>query len=549
MRNSHSIKRWFANLRAWELLLIPIVAALGFGVNLIYSSLVLSDGNTLFKNIRDSNFPILEAADKNINNYEAVVAALNTAAATGELEYLNIAKSKAAEIMENYEILEQLDSGRRLEIEKLKHSFNAYFALANDISRQLATKAGTPSFRQISEMRASRDAYMSGSAAYRDASERDFHGTVSTAIGRSERAQVWGAVIGALMLLVIGGLTLLVMRDIAKRKKIEAKLRESEEASRIAATTFETHEAIAITDVNANIIRVNRAFTEITGYSAEEMLGKNPNVMKSDRHDKAFYSEMWQQLLHKGAWAGEIWNRRKNGEIYPKSITITAVKNQRHETTHYVAIFSDITLRKRHEEEIHNLAFYDALTKLPNRRQFLDRFQTALIASGRRDNYGAVLFIDLDRFKSLNDTLGHDYGDLLLIEVGRRIKSSIREADMVARLGGDEFVVLIEAVSEDHDDAARKVMLFAEKIRAALAHPYRLKEHVHHSSPSIGVCLYRGNDESRETLLEHADMAMYQAKKSGRNAVRLFSSSMLQDVPEHSAPGNELPQAVPSSTL
>ncbi len=537
------MKKLSAILGAWELWLIPVVATLGFGVNLIYSSIVLTDGNSLFKHIRDTDFPILEAADKDLNRYEAIVAALNTAASTGEMEFMGVAKNKAAAIRESYEALEKLDAVHKSEIEKLKSEFNTYFALAIDISQQIATKTGTPSLQQVSQMRASRDAYLSGSVAYRDTAKTDFHKAVSEAIRRSERARVWSAVIGVLMLLAIMALTLLVMRDIAKRKRIEATLRDSEEASRIAATAFETHDAIAITDANANIIRVNRAFSDITGYSAEEVLGKNPSIMKSDRHDKSFYSEMWQQLLHTGAWAGEVWNRRKNGEVYPKSLTITAVKNQRHETTHYVAIFSDITERKQSEEEIHNLAFYDALTKLPNRRLFVERFQVALTASARRNDYGAVLFIDLDRFKSLNDTLGHDYGDLLLMEVGMRIKSSIRETDTVARFGGDEFVVLLEAVSDNAHDATRKIALLAEKVRKALTRPYMLKKHMHHSSPSIGISLYHGNAESLETLLEHADMAMYQAKRSGRNAVRLFDPLMLQNLSAHDALDNDLHHA------
>lgn len=321
--------------------------------------------------------------------------------------------------------------------------------------------------------------------------------------------------------------------DITRRK-------QNEDALRIAAITFETHDAILITDAHSNIIRVNRAFSEITGYSAEEVLGKNPRIMSSGRHDRSFYIEMWQQLLHSDAWAGEVFDRRKNGEVYPKWMTITAVKNARQKTTHYVAIFSDITARKRIEEEIHSLAFYDALTRLPNRRLFLDRFRTALTASARRNDYGAVLFIDLDRFKALNDAHGHDCGDLLLMEVGMRIKSCVREMDTVARFGGDEFVVLIEAVSDERGDAMQKVALVAEKIREALALPYILKEHEHHSSPSIGISLYHGNDEPMDILIEHADMAMYQVKNSGRNAVRFFDPVMQRAVAAHDVLENDL---------
>ncbi|MFA5923663.1 MAG: diguanylate cyclase [Methylococcaceae bacterium] len=294
----------------------------------------------------------------------------------------------------------------------------------------------------------------------------------------------------------------------------------------MAAATFETHDAILITDASANIVRINRAFTDITGYLAEDVLGKNPRIMSSGRQDNKFYLKMWRQLLNAGYWEGEIWDKRKNGQIYPKWLSITAVRNEQQKVTHYVAIFSDITARKQAEEEIRNLAFYDVLTQLPNRRLFMERFRAALTSSVRHNDCGAVLFIDLDRFKLLNDTLGHDYGDLLLIEVAARTKSCVREMDTVARLGGDEFVVLIEGVSTDQDETACKVGLVAEKIREALAHPYRLKFHECCCSPSIGVSLYRGNVKSVDELIRQADMAMYQAKHTGRNAVRFFDPVM-----------------------
>ena len=237
---------------------------------------------------------------------------------------------------------------------------------------------------------------------------------------------------------------------------------------------------------------------------------------------------MWQQLHDDGYWAGEIWDKRKNGHIYPKWISITAVKNELGEVSHYVAIFSDITARKNTEEEIYNLAFYDALTKLPNRRLFLDRFGVALSMSERYANYGATLFIDMDRFKILNDTHGHECGDLLLKEVGVRIKSCVRDIDTVARFGGDEFVVLIEAISQNRDDAVNNVALIAAKICEALAQPYQLKEYEHRCSSSIGISLFHGNETPVESLLEHADMAMYQAKSVGRNTVHFYDPLVQQ---------------------
>lgn len=296
---------------------------------------------------------------------------------------------------------------------------------------------------------------------------------------------------------------------------------------RVAAAAFETHDAILITDAQSNIIRVNRAFTDITGYSAEEVIGKNPRMMSSGQQDKTFYAAMWQHLLDNGSWAGEIWDRRKNGEIYPKWLTISAVKDDQGKTTQYVAIFSDISARKQAENEIRNLAFYDSLTNLPNRRLLQDRFHSALSISARKHSYGAVLFLDLDKFKTLNDSHGHDYGDLMLIEVAQRIKSCVRKIDTVARLGGDEFVVLLEDIDEDADTATQAVSLIAEKIRSSLHAPYSLKDIEYQSSPSIGVCLYQGEEQSLDHLLKCADQAMYQAKNSGRNAVCFFDSETL----------------------
>ncbi len=308
-------------------------------------------------------------------------------------------------------------------------------------------------------------------------------------------------------------------RDITERKRHLSQLR-------IAAITFESQEGIMITDADGHILRVNQAFQKITGYSADEVIGKTPDILSSGRHDPAFYEEMWGQLLDVGSWSGEIWDRRKNGQIYPKLLTITAVKNDQGAVSEYAAIFRDITERKMAEEAIHNLAFYDELTKLANRRLLLDRLEHALSASARSRQYGAILFLDMDKFKLLNDTLGHNYGDILLVEVANRLKFSVREADSVARIGGDEFVVLLEELSESAAEASQKAAMIAEKIREALAVPYHILNHVHHSSPSIGVRLFCGDDEHVEDLLKHADAAMYEAKNAGRNQVRFFDPSL-----------------------
>jgi diguanylate cyclase (GGDEF)-like protein/PAS domain S-box-containing protein len=322
-----------------------------------------------------------------------------------------------------------------------------------------------------------------------------------------------------------------------------------DEALRISEVAFETNDAIMITDTEANIVRVNQAFLDTTGYSQEEVIGKNPRMMSSGMHDQAFYSEMWRQLLRNGYWSGEIFDKRKNGEIYPKWIKITAVKNKQQQVTHYVAVFNDISERIKNQEEIRNLAFYDSLTKLPNRHLFLDRFSAALASASRLNKYGAILLMDLDRFKILNDTLGHDYGDFLLIEVAIRLKACVREIDTVSRLGSDEFVILVEDISDNSDDASLKVGLIAEKIRESLARPYYFNGHQLLSSSSIGVCLFNGNEKSIAELVQHAELAMYQAKSTGRNSIRFFDPVMQQKVTSHAAIENDLRHAISQRQL
>ena len=328
-----------------------------------------------------------------------------------------------------------------------------------------------------------------------------------------------------------------VVRDITEQKKVE-------EERRIASATFETHDAIMVTDADANILRVNKAFQRITGYSAQEVIGENPRILKSGRHDPAFYQDMWQHLMADGMWQGEVWDRRKSGQIYPKWASITALKNASGQITEYVSIFRDITDSKQAEDEIRNLAFYDSLTSLPNRRLLLDRFQVALAASERNGQYGAVLFLDMDRFKVLNDTLGHNCGDQMLIEVADRIRYSVRDVDTVARLGGDEFVVVFENLGLGLAEASQKVAQIAEKIRTALVVPFMIQGHMHHSSPSIGVCLFQGQAVSADHLLKHADTAMYLAKNSGRNTVRFFDPTLQQAAEARATLESELRQAV-----
>lgn len=294
----------------------------------------------------------------------------------------------------------------------------------------------------------------------------------------------------------------------------------------IAATAFESQESLMITDSDGVILRVNQAFTESTGYTPEEAVGKTPRLLKSGRHDAEFYRKLWETLLRTGKWQGEIWDRRKNGEIYPKFLTITAVKGNNGLITHYVGSHIDITERKMAEEKIQHLAFYDPLTGLPNRRLLFDRLQQALASSARVGREGALLFIDLDNFKNLNDTLGHLIGDMLLLQVAQRLSSCVREGDTVARLGGDEFVVMLVDLSGQPIEAAAQTEAIGEKILTSLCKPYQLEIHEHLSTASIGAILFNDHQSSVDELMKQADIAMYQAKKAGRNALRFFDPQM-----------------------
>ncbi len=310
-----------------------------------------------------------------------------------------------------------------------------------------------------------------------------------------------------------------ITRDVSARKQADIELR-------IAATAFETQEGIMVTDADNRILRINRAFSRITGYTEAEVLGRSPSFLKSGRHDLNFYREMWQTIKQEQYWQGEIWNRRKSGEVFPEWLTITGIRNDAGQLVNYVASFSDISDFKAQEAKIHNLAFYDPLTGLPNRRLLYDRLQQSLAASARNKAYGAILFIDLDNFKMINDTRGHDVGDLLLIDVARRLKDCVRAEDTVARLGGDEFVVMLDNLSDDEHAAGQQVEVVGDKILQIFSNSFTINGQAHHTTPSIGVCLYHNHEFTVDELLKRADSAMYKAKQSGRNALCYFDPNM-----------------------
>ena len=329
-----------------------------------------------------------------------------------------------------------------------------------------------------------------------------------------------------------------VSHDVTDRK-------HAEQWERITAAAFESsQEGKFITEADGVIVRVNQAFTEITGYRADECVGKTPRLLQSGRHDAAFYAAMRKSLESSGSWEGEIWNRRKNDEIYPEYLKIAAVKDREGRVTHYVSTLIDISMRKAAQEEIRHLAFYDVLTGLPNRRLLHDRLRIALAACVRNGRKGALLFIDLDNFKTLNDTLGHDMGDLLLKQVAKRLQECVRGLDTVARLGGDEFVVMLQDLGPQAQEAAGQSRVVGEKILGVLNRPYDLAGSEYHNTPSVGITLFGGQQEGIDDLMKRADLAMYEAKATGRNTLRFFDPQMQAVVTAKAALEKDLREAL-----
>jgi diguanylate cyclase (GGDEF)-like protein/PAS domain S-box-containing protein len=303
--------------------------------------------------------------------------------------------------------------------------------------------------------------------------------------------------------------------DITARKHAEERLK-------LAATVFEySIEGIVITDPAGTILSVNPGFTAITGYPPEEVVGQNPRVLKSDRHAPEFYQEMWQQIATTGSWSGEIWNRRKSGEAYPEWLTISAIKNERGEITHYVSIFHDITEIKRQQEAIEFQAHHDALTGLPNRVLFADRLDMALAQIARSGVKLAVLFLDLDNFKHINDSLGHAVGDLVLQELAKRLKKVLRAVDTISRQGGDEFIAILPEIH-----AAEYVGIAAQRILECLRQPFRPQGHELYATASIGITIAPDDGAAPGDLIKNADLAMYRAKELGRNNYQFFAQGM-----------------------
>ena len=295
---------------------------------------------------------------------------------------------------------------------------------------------------------------------------------------------------------------------------------------RLAETAFDTHAGILITDNQGDIIKVNPAIEKMTGYSSAELIGQNPHIFKSGKQDEQFYADMWRSVGETGIWQGELWNRRKDGELYAEWLTITSVNDEYGGVVRYVATSQDITKRKEAEAHIEHLAYHDDLTGLANRRLLLDHLKINIASCVRHKKIGALLLLDLDRFKDLNDSLGHPVGDELLRQVSSRLISIVREEDTVARLGGDEFVILLSDVGHDELSVGIEVQKVAEKIRHCLAESYNLSGNKCYINVSIGITLFPETSNSIDDVLKHADSALYSAKENGRNRVSFYEPGM-----------------------
>jgi len=307
------------------------------------------------------------------------------------------------------------------------------------------------------------------------------------------------------------------MLTLKARIKSDLKL-----VAKLMGKVFENaEEGVMITDASSNILNVNQSFTSVTHYTKEEVVGKKPSILHSGQHDKGFYERMWAILLRDYRWQGEIWNRRKNNDIYPEWLSITAVFDDNEDVSHYIGIFSDVSTENEGSERLYRLAHYDSLCDLPNRLLFYDRLRQSLSRSRRNDQRIAVMFMDLDGFKQVNDQFGHSVGDELLQLVSKRVVEILRESDTIARIGGDEFTLIINDI-----DSIDSINTIANKILSTLMEPYSLHDQSFNVSASIGISLYPYNSEDMNTLVKQADIAMYKAKKEGKNRYEFYEKSM-----------------------
>jgi diguanylate cyclase (GGDEF)-like protein/PAS domain S-box-containing protein len=326
--------------------------------------------------------------------------------------------------------------------------------------------------------------------------------------------------------------------DISRRKEAEKHLRQA------ALVIENTPDCVMITDASGLIQSVNPAFLSRTGYALDEVLGRSAKFLQSGHQTPSFYAAMWQRILSAGQWQGEIWNRRKNGEIYPEWLSIKALKDDDGRVTNYVAIYSDVATHQEVQARLHHLAYYDPLTGLPNRQLFTDRLGLALAQAQREHALLGLIFVDLDRFKTINDTLGHSTGDRLLQQVGARLRGAVRQSDTIARIGGDEFTVILPGLAHPEDAAA-----VARKIVETLDPPLRIDQQELFVTASLGISLYPHDGDTPESLIGRADIAMYRAKDSGRNNYQFYRPDMSAQIKDRLTLESDLRRALNNAEL
>lgn len=320
---------------------------------------------------------------------------------------------------------------------------------------------------------------------------------------------------------------------------------QREEELRVAATAFSSQEGMVITDANQRIIQVNASFEEITGFRQEELQGKTPAFFASEEHDDAFFAAMWERIHEQGSWQGEIWNRRKSGQVYPQSVTISAVKNKDEKITHYVAGYIDISEIKEAEERISQLSYYDSLTSLPNRDRMYAYLNDLQLTLGQHGGSAAIIMIDLDHFKTINDTMGHESGDELLLQVTERISPLVVGQGKLFRYGGDEFIAILSRLDADREVAGSQAQAVADKVLQTVSGNYQIRNHPYYSSCSLGVTVFNGNTNTdSHELLKHVEIALYQAKSTGRNTASFFDPSLQSAVHERANMVAELRSAL-----
>lgn len=323
-------------------------------------------------------------------------------------------------------------------------------------------------------------------------------------------------------------------------KEIEERKLYEEQLSITSRVFDSTMEGIVLTDVAGNIERINDAFSNITGYASSELVGKNPRILKSGKHDPSFYKELWRAIKNEGTWSGEIWNRRKNGEIYPEWLSINAIRDKAGKICNYAGVFHDISEMKETEEKLHYQAYYDALTSLPNRTLFNDRLNMALSYAKRHNFELSVLFIDLDDFKNVNDSLGHYYGDLLLQEVAKRLSHCCREEDTIARISGDEFLMITRYENKSETAAIQ----IAERVLHSFENQFIIKDKTLHINASLGISIFPHNGKDAEILIKNADAALYKSKEHGKNQYTLFTDDLEQAILRKIDLSNDLREAL-----